>query len=97
MTELDTIEIYANTSSCQWFCVERIILTKNNDSLSIGLNVTQMHDPEVSEAIKISGNDTTWSFNELLVNNKDRILKTDEREKIVMSIRHRSDTLNFYA
>lgn len=97
MTKQDTIKIYANTSSCQWVCFERILLTRNQDSLSIWLRVSQMYDPEVSEIIKISKNDTIWRFNEFLINNKDRVLMTDERERIVMSISHGDDTLNFYA
>ena len=96
MTKLDTIKIWANLSSCMWMCTEKMILTKSNDSLIIDLKVIQMRDPEVSETIKIHINDSIWNFNKFLNNNKDRLLKTTERNEINLSIRHKSDSIDFY-
>ena len=96
ITELDTIKIWADLSSCMWMTKEKITLTKSNDSLNIELKVVQMMDPEVTEIIKIHEKDTTWDFNQFLQNNKDRITKTEERDGVNLILKHQSDTLNFH-
>ncbi|WP_435623577.1 hypothetical protein [Flagellimonas sp.] len=96
ITELDTIKIWADLSSCMWMTTEKITLTKSNDSLYIELKVVQMMDPEVTEVIKIHEKDTTWSFNKFLTNNKERILKTEERDEVNLTIKHNSDSIKFY-
>lgn len=96
MTELDTIKVWADLSSCMWMCTEQITITKSKDSLSIALKVFQMMDPEVSETIKIHKNDTTWDFNRFLANNKDRFIKKDERDNVHLRVSHLSDSIEFY-
>ena len=96
MTELDTIKVWADLSSCMWMCTEQITITKYKDSLSIELKVNQMMDPEVSETIKIHKNDTTWGFNKFLAKNKDRLVKKDELDDVHLRINHLSDSIEFY-
>lgn len=96
ITELDTIKIWADLSSCMWMTTEKITLTKSNDSLNIELKVVQMMDPEVTEIIKIHEKDTTWGFNKFLTNNKERIVKTEERGDVNLKIKHNSDSIEFY-
>lgn len=96
ITELDTIKIWANLSSCMWSTTENIILTKSSDSLNIELKVIQMMDPEVTEVIRIHVNDTNWGFNNFLKNNKERLEKTEERDQVNLRILHNSDSLEFY-
>ncbi|MCF1192354.1 hypothetical protein LRR18_12235 [Mangrovimonas sp. AS39] len=96
ITELDTIKIWADLSSCMWMTTEKIILTKSNDSLNIELKVVQMMDPEITELIRIHENDTSWNFNSFLKKNKDRLVKTEERDEVNLKIKHNSDSLEFY-
>ncbi|MEL6304445.1 MAG: hypothetical protein AAFQ20_06600 [Bacteroidota bacterium] len=96
ITELDTIKIWADLSSCMWMTTEKITLTKSNDSLEIELHVVQMTDPEVVETIKIHEKDTTWGFNKFLANNKYRLVKTEERGDVNLRIKHSNDSIELH-
>ena len=96
ITELDTIKIWADLSSCMWMTTEKITLTKSNDSLNIELKVVQMMGPEVTEVIRIHKDDTIWNFNDFLKNNKDRLVKTEEMDEVNLRIEHNSDSIEFY-
>jgi hypothetical protein len=99
MTELDTIKVWMNLSQCMFEGIEKLTITRKNDSIKI--------QPEFAESmvvgtefkkekpITISVNDTIWKFNEFLERNKNR-LQSDSLKYGRLQITLNNEKLNFF-
>ena len=96
LTEFDTINITADLSSCLWFSIDEIELTKKRDSLKVDIRVYQYDEPEIHEIIWISQKDTLWSFNTLLNENSYRIKDSLGTKFLHLTVKHKQDSLCFY-
>lgn len=99
MTELDTIKVWMNLSQCMFEGIEKLTITRKNDSIKI--------QPEFAESlvvgtefkkiktITISVNDTVWKFNEFLKRNGYR-LQSDSLKYGRLQITLNEEKLNFF-
>lgn len=99
MTELDTIKVWMNLSQCMFEGIEKLTITRKNDSIKI--------QPEFAESMLvgtefkkekptiISVNDTIWKFNEFLERNENR-LESDSLKYGRLQITLRNEKLNFF-
>ena len=97
MTELDTLEIKFDHSICTYEGYEKIIITKQLDSLHITCNykdVTFDTKPKWKQIynLKIHEKDTIWKFEEFLERNKNRIT-TDKKKLCVLLLKSKRDKL----
>ena len=100
LTELDTIKVWMNLSQCTYQGIEKLTITRKNDSIKI--------QPEFAESmivgtefvkekeIIISVNDTIWKFNEFLKRNENR-LQPDSLKYGRLQITLNSEKLNFFS
>ncbi len=97
MSERDTIMFWMDLSVCLHQGMEKSVVTKKGDSLKIIIYYKEsaFSDKEYTErkTIKISVNDTTWSFGEFLAENKNR---TRQNEKGDPTFGMYSDTAKLY-
>jgi len=99
MTELDTIKVWMNLSQCMFEGIEKLTITRKNDSIKI--------QPEFAESmvagtefkkekpIMISVNDTIWKFNEFIKRNDNR-LQSDSLKYGRLQITLNNKKLNFF-
>lgn len=75
--ESDTVKIWMNLSQCTYQAIEKLIITREKDSLEIESQYTEDYsidnDFKKAEAVKVSINQTHWGFNEFLSRNNYRL------------------------
>ena len=99
MTERDTIKTWMNLSQCTYQGIEKLTITRKNDSIKIQPEFAKSMiagiDFKKSKPIWISVNDTTWKFNEYLKRNAYR-LQSDSLKFGRLQISLNSEKLNFF-
>ena len=99
MTELDTIKVWMNLSECMFEGIEKLTITRKNDSIKIQPEFAESMvvgtEFKKSKPIIISVNDKNWKFNEFLKRNEDR-LQSDSLKYGRLQITLNSEKLNFF-
>ena len=99
MTELDTIKVWMNLSQHTYQGIEKLTITRKNDSLEIQPEFAESMivgtEFKKSKPITISVNDTIWKFNEFLKRNENR-LQSDSLKYGRLQITLNSEKLNFF-
>ncbi|WP_196887920.1 hypothetical protein [Aureivirga sp. CE67] len=97
MTDLDTLKVYINHSVCTYQGHEKLLITKENDSICINSRfkeVTFSENPEWKTMYtrKVALNDTIWNFDQFLKRqNKSNYTKKSAK----MSIRYKNQRIVF--
>ena len=99
MTELDTLTVLFDHSVCTYQGFERIIITKESDSLKIRSEFKEsaFKKPKWNLVYEkmISPNDTTWKFGQFIERNSKR-RTSDKKTRGILIIANKKDTIQFF-
>ncbi|MDT0644976.1 hypothetical protein RM553_19240, partial [Zunongwangia sp. F363] len=96
LTNFDTVNISVDLSICTWERIEKIQLTKSNDSLKINLIVEDSDFEVQHQFFKIEENDSVWKIGNFLKNNENRLKTNDSDSSPRMVVFNKTDTLKYY-
>jgi hypothetical protein len=99
MNEVDTIKVWMNLSQCTFQGIEKLTITRKNDSIKIQPEYAESMvvgtEFKKSHPIIISTSDEKWKFNEFLKRNEYRLI-SDSLKYGQLQIKLNNEKLNFF-